>query len=1007
MRTKQPPNVSRISRSARRVKPAAAARAEHAGRPSNSNTFPVVGIGASAGGLEAMTQLLKHLPGHTGMAFVLVQHLDPTHESALTALLSRLTPMPVCEAKNNMRLEPNTLYVIPPNKAMGISERKLKLSPRQNSKEIYTPIDHFLHSLAEEEADRAIGIILSGSGSDGTQGLLAVKAAGGITFAQDQKTSKYPTMPANAIASGCVDFVLPPEKIVRELSRIAGHPLIAPSEEDLARTSVSDEKAFEEVMAILRQRMGVDFANYKHATLRRRIQRRMVLHKFEALKDYTAFLRAHPAEVKELFSDILIHVTGFFRDASVFQALKKRVFPRLIKGKSAEDSIRIWVPGCSTGEEVFSLAMALMEFLGDRKVNLAAQIFGTDINESALEKARAGLFPDGIQADVSPERLRRFFMKTEGGYRINKAVREMCIFARQNVVTDPPFSNLDLISCRNVLIYLGPALQRKVMPLFHHALKPEGLLLLGASETIGAYAELFVLVDKKAKFYSKKAAHIRAPVSFGHALMPELHAAPAAALAGAAEVGPSLADVQKQADRIVLTHYSPAGVIVNKQMEVLQFRGHTGPFLEHAHGEANLNLFKMAREGLAIALRAIFVRALKQNARLREEGIPVKQNGQVLDVNLEVVPFQIPPARERFYLVLFETSPPPGTESAGRKTRAQRERGRKGAEGAEVTRLHEELASTRESLQGIIEEQETTNEELRSANEEVMSSNEELQSTNEELETAKEELQSTNEELTTLNDELESRNLELEQVNNDLHNLLAAINIPIIMVGPDLRIRRFTGVAEKVLNLIPGDVGRPLTDINLRVDLPSPARLVAEVIDTLQTRELDVQDKAGHWWSVRIRPYRTSDNKIDGAVIALVDVDLLKTTSEKIRAGRALAEAVVNAVHRPLVVLDKDLVVQQANDAFYRVFKTNGAKTLHHRIYELGDDEWNLPQLRTLLEDVLPHKGVVEDFVLDVDFHNLGPKRIVLNARRLLCDHGKSLMVLLALEEITDAPKMK
>ena len=954
-----------------------------------------------------MTQLLKTLSGGTGMAFVLVQHLDPTHESALTALLSRLTPIAVCEVKNNVQLEPNTLYVIPPNKVMGISQRQLKLTPRKDSKEIYTPIDHFLRSLAEEEGNRAIGIILSGSGSDGTQGLLAIKAAGGITFAQDDKSSKYATMPINAVASGCVDFVMPPDKIGRELSRIAGHPLITPSEEELERTTPSDEKMFEEVTALLRQRMGVDFANYKHATLRRRIQRRMVLHKFENLKDYTAYLRSHATGVKELFTDILIHVTGFFRDSSVFKLLKKRIFPRLVKNKGPEDSLRVWVPGCSTGEEVYSLAMALMEYLGERKSTCPVQIFGTDINDMALEKARAGLFPDGIQTDVSSDRLRRFFTKTEGGYRINKAVREICIFARQNVVTDPPFSNLDLISCRNVLIYLGPLLQRKVMPLFHYALKADGYLLLGASETIGGFADLFGLIDKKAKFYAKKTTHVRPTITFGHAPTLAPHGDLVLATTPVADVGPTLVEVQKQGDRIVLTHHSPAGVIVNKQMEVLQFRGRTGPYLEHAHGEATLNLLKMAREGLVVSLRAALARASNQNARVREDGIHVKQNGGMVEVNVEVVPFQVPPSRERFFLVLFETAVPPLTDEAGKKNRAKKERALKSAESVEIIRLREELASTRESLQAIIEEQEATNEELRSANEEIMSSNEELQSTNEELETAKEELQSTNEELTTLNDELESRNVELEQVNNDLHNLLAAINIPIIMVGSDLRIRRFTGVAEKLLNLIPGDIGRPLTDINLHVDVANPAKLVTEVIDTLQTRELDVKDRDGHWWSVRIRPYKTTDNKIDGAVIALLDVDLLKTSAEEVHRGRALAEAVINAVRRPLVVLDKDLVVQQANSAFLNTFKTSAPEILHRRIYEVNDGEWNNPKLRTLLEEILPHNSPCEEFVLENNFPKLGRKRVVINANRLACEEGKTQLILLSIENVTDLSDKK
>lgn len=950
-----------------------------------------------------MTLLLRHLPADTGLALVLVQHLDPTHESALTALLSRATTMPVLEARHNMRLNPNFLYVIPPNKVMGISERRLKLSPRQNAKEVYTPIDQFLCSLAKEEGNRSVGVILSGSGgSDGTQGLLAIKAGGGITFAQDEKTAKYPTMPANAVAAGCVDFVLPPDKIARELTRIAGHPYIAPMAEEPGERAVpAEEKAFDEILTVLRQRMGVDFKQYKHATLRRRIQRRMVLQKCEALKEYVDYLRSHGAEVKELFTDILIHVTGFFRDPAVFQALKKRMFPRILKGKSPEESIRIWVPGCSTGEEVYSTAMSLMEFMADRRVHHPVQIFGTDINESALERARAGQYSDSIRADVSMERLRRFFMKNESGYRINKAIREICIFARQNVVTDPPFSNLDLVSCRNVLIYLGPALQRKVLPLFHYALKSTGFLLLGASETIGGFADLFSLSDKKAKLYVKKSVQSRPAVTFSQPALvePPLEVSPGPNLLRT-ELAPHLGDIQKQADRILLTHHTPAGVIINRQVEVLQFRGRTGQYLEHAHGEATLNLFKMAREGLMIGLRAAITRAMKQNVRVREEGIHVKLNDHFHEVHVEVVPFQVPPGRERFYLVLFEEPvAAPADPSQGRQLRT--ERVRKKAESTELARLREELAATRESLQAIIEEQEATNEELRSANEEIMSSNEELQSTNEELETAKEELQSTNEELTTLNDELESRNTELEQVNNDLHNLLASVNIPIVMVGGDLHIRRFTAVAEKLLNLIPGDVGRPLTDINLRVNVTNLDKMVAEVIDSLQTRELDVQDKEGHWWSVRIRPYKTTDNKIDGAVIALLDIDLLKTNMEQVRQGRALAEEVINTVSEPLLVLDRDLVVEQANEAFLRTFRLSRDETLHQNLFQIGDGRWDLPRLRAQLEEVLPRNAQVQGFETEADFPPLGRKRLRFSARPVVCAEGKIKMVLLAIQELT------
>ncbi|HEY3760405.1 MAG TPA: chemotaxis protein CheB [Verrucomicrobiae bacterium] len=836
--------------------------------------FPIVGIGASAGGLEAMTHLLKQLPANTGMAFVLVQHLDPTHESALTALLARTTEMQVTEARNNARMEPNHLYIIPPNKGISVSNRHLKLFPRKGGgREEHMPIDAFFRSLAEQEGSNAVGIVLSGSGADGTQGLLAIKAAGGITFAQEEKTAKYPAMPGNAITSGCVDFVLSPEKMVNELKRIGGQLSMVP-EKEMGEDGPTEEKFFEDILMLLRQRSGVDFTYYKHATLRRRIHRRMILHKLESLKDYGSYLRGHSAEVKELFNDILIHVTGFFRDPAVFHTLRKKLFPRLLKGKGPDDSIRIWIAGCSTGEEVYSVAMSLMELMTEKKMVHPVQIFATDINESALDRARTGLYNESIKNEISPDRLRRFFVRADGGYRVNKTIREMCIFARQNLVSDPPFSNLDLISCRNVLIYLGPTLQRKVMPVFHYALRPTGLLMLGASETIGAFSDLFSLTDKKAKIYSRKVAQSRPAVSFGHEM-------PASPRMGETEmpppmqVTPPISEVQKQADRIVLTSYSLPGVVINSNMEVLQFRGRTGLFLEHAHGEATLNLLRMAREGLMPELRAAVAKTIKQNVRVRQECLRVRQNGHFIECHVEIIPFTVPPGSERFYLVLFEPAIPLPEEPG--RAKAKKSAAPRPTESAELAHLREELSSTRESLQTIIEEQEATNEELRSANEEIMSSNEELQSTNEELETAKEELQSTNEELTTLNDELESRNNELEQVNNDLHNLLASVNIPIVILGADLKIRRFTAMAEKMFKLIPGDIGRPITDIALPLDLPALDKHVMEVIDSLTPKDIEVRDKQGHWWSARVRPYKTTDHKIDGAIIALLDIDAIKT----------------------------------------------------------------------------------------------------------------------------------
>lgn len=960
--------------------------------------FAIVGIGASAGGLEAVTAFLRQLPPNPGMAFVVIQHLDPTHSSALPALLQRATSLPVTEAKHGMPVESNCVYVIPPNRTIRLASRRLKISPRSGAHDIHMPVDRFLESLAEEQADRGVAVILSGNGSDGTLGSLAVKAAGGVTFAQD-KSAKYTSMPNNAIAAGCIDFVLPPEAIAKKLVKLAKHPLmaVAPGKSGIDKPR-TEAQAFEQIIAILRQRCGVDFTQYKRATIDRRIQRRMGLRSIESVRRYAEYLRLHAAETQELFGDILIHVTGFFRDAKVFPQLKKKVFPGLLKGRAPETPLRIWVPGCSSGEEVYSIAIALLEFLADQKEPFPIQFFGTDINLAALDRARAGFYPAGIAADVSPDRLRRFFTKTEGGYRINKSIRELCVFARQNLVADPPFSNLDLISCRNVLIYLGQELQGKVFPVFHYALKPNGFLLLGAAETTGAHENLFTLVDKPGRIYVKKPVPRRPALSFG-LFPPALKLEPPPVGGPGA---PAIPEIQKQADRVALAHYTPPGVVVNQNLEVLQFRGHTGPYLEHAHGEASLNLLKMAREGLALDLRSLTALALTHDGPVRREGVRVNQNGAITTLHLEAVPFQIPPSPARFFLITF-TDVTGSAVVPGRGNRAERKA--RGAahrdESSELGQLREELSVLRESLQTTTEEQEATNEELRSANEEIMSSNEELQSTNEELETAKEEMQSTNEELATLNDELETRNTEMGHINNDLHNLLASVHIPIVIVGPDLRIRRFTTIAEKTLNLIPSDVGRSISDVQLKVSVPGLDHHVADVIDSLQTRQIEIKDQQGHWWSVRIRPYKTTDHKIDGAVVAFVDIDLLKMGLERTTTERDYAEALINAVHEPVVVLDHNLIVEAANRAFYKMFKVQAKDTLNRRIYEIGEGQWDIPKLRSLLEDILPHNAVFQDFAVEHPFPKIGPRRMLLNARRLAHGDNQTALILLAIEDVT------
>src|SRR6266849_3533826 len=539
--------------------------------------FPIVGVGASAGGLEAFTQLLKALPPRTGMAYVLVQHLDPTHESVLTELLTKTTEMPVRQVTDATPVEPNHVYVIPPNVDLIISQGILRLTARTEARGHHMPIDRFLRSLAEDQGSNAIGVVLSGTASDGTLGLAAIKAEGGITFAQDEKSAKFDGMPKNAIAAGCVDFVLPPDEIARELARIRAHPYLAPSSSSRTAELVPDgDPQLKDILHLLRAANGVDFSDYKPATVKRRILRRMALHKAGELKDYVQFLRLHPAEVEALYGDMLIKVTSFFREPDAFEALKTEVFPSILKHRSPEEPVRVWVPGCSTGEETYSQAIALLEFLGNRRADIPVQLFGTDLSQGSIEKARAGIYPESIAADVSPERLRRFFVKVEGGYRINKTIRDVCVFARQNLLQDPPFSRIDVISCRNVLIYLGPVLQKMIMPIFHYALKPRGFLMLGGAEGILSTAsDLFELMDRKHKIYCRKSTASGLHFDFAASR----YSTEAGNIAGGKEApqrenGVRLLDLHKEADRILLTKYAPTAVVINDDMEVLESRGH-------------------------------------------------------------------------------------------------------------------------------------------------------------------------------------------------------------------------------------------------------------------------------------------------------------------------------------------------------------------------------------------------------------------------------------------------
>ncbi len=831
--------------------------------------FLVVGVGASAGGLEAYTELLEALPKNPGLALLLVSHLDPDQKSHLAPILSRVCQMPVLEVTEGMAVEVDKVYVIPPGTNMAMSDGHLTLSPRPPRPVPHMPIDHLFRSLSSIQKSRSVGVILSGNGSDGVIALQSIKAAGGVTFAQDEATARFPHMPRAAALDGNVDHVMRPSAIAQELQAIAIHPYTRETEAAAKEAPVDDENDIREIINLLRLRTAVDFTHYKQSTIRRRILRRMALRNMHTPREYLALLREDHVEIQHLYQDFLIRVTQFFRDSDAFEALKDRVFPAIVNGRAAGSVIRIWVAGCSTGEEVYSLAICLLEYLEGRPENVSIKILATDLNELALERARAGVYLDNIEVDVSPTRLRRFFVRQDGHYQICKSIRELCVFSRHNMMNDPPFSRLDLISCRNVLIYMDSALQKRVIPLLHYALNAGGFLFLGSSENVSGSGDLFEMVDPRHRIFARSRIAGNVLIDFGAAVSPSAHLR----VPGRDETAPlwNALDVQKEADRVLLSRYAPVGVVVDESMTVLQFRGRTAPFLEPAPGMASLDLFRMLREGLLAEVRSATAQAKAENVVVTRDGIRVAEGDTLRLVRLDVIPFKVPPSGMRFFLVLFQESP-----AAERLPQASAPSARGPATDEQLSQLQEEIGALRDYLQSVIEEQESTNEELKSANEEILSANEELQSTNEELQTAKEEAQSANEELNTVNDELRHRNIELARVNDDLVNLLIGVNIPIVMVSRDLRVRRFTPLAEKTFNLIQSDVGRPISDIKPNLDVPNFTDLIGNVIDTLIAYEGEVKDLAGRWYSLRIRPYVTMDNKIDGASIVLVDIDSIR-----------------------------------------------------------------------------------------------------------------------------------
>ena len=943
--------------------------------------FPVIGLGASAGGLEALEIFFKALPVPCGMALVVVTHQHSGHESLLPELLGKCTALPVRLAAANTVLAPDTVYLSHSDSYLSLIKGVLQLIKPDAEGRLQLPIDFFFRSLAADRPRQAVGIVLSGTGDDGSRGLKAIQAAGGLTLVQEPESAKFDGMPASAIAAGAADYVLPVERMPQQLLACSRTHFLAARKLELSESQELSEPMLE-ILRLLRPRARNDFSVYKASTLRRRIERRIHAHHLKTPQQYLRLLQENPHEIDQLFRELLIGVTHFFRDPAAFAALENLLVSKLLKDRKPGEPIRVWVPGCSTGEEAYSLAMLFQKTMEKLKKSFPLQIFATDLDPEAINFARRGLYPETIARDVRPRLLAHFFVKEDGGYQIRKATRECVILATQNALQDPPFTKLDLIACRNLLIYVKPSAQERLFSLFHYALKPGGLLFLGSSESLVGPSDSFAVLDKKWKLFMRKntvTARVL-PTQFDPPL-----------LLSRVQSGDTLAGAgrgQKQlfaaiVDKTLLARFAPASVLVDDRGDILHIHGRTGDYLEPATGQPRLNILEMARDGLRLDLTAALRQSGAGKGEVVREGLQVKTHDGFVSVRLTVNRLSDPESVRGLLLVTFQIEPAvKATAGAVKKTGRQTA----GKDSGRVSELERELQSTRETL-------------LSTANE-LQSSSEEMKSTNEELQSANEELQSANEELQTVNAELKGKLDALALANDDMQNLLNSTAIATIFLDQNLAIKRFTAEATKLVKLLPSDVGRPIGDLTSNLDYDQLQVDAEQVLQTLGVVEKEVQTKTGEWRQVRIHPYRTTANVIEGLVVTFMDINRVKRAEQQARHARDNAESIVATVRQPLLVLDENLCVVSANAAFHRVFKTSPRAVERQSVYELGRGEWNIPALRKLLEEVLPHNTSFEDYKVEQDFSGLGRKTLMLNARRLKRETGEPEMILLAIEEV-------
>jgi two-component system CheB/CheR fusion protein len=955
---------------------------------------PVVGVGASAGGLEALQGLFANLPRGPNLAFIVVQHRATDRTSVMRSLIEKHTELIVKDIEDGAKLEPDTIYLAPADKDVSIMHGVLFLVEPPPHYGVHLPIDSFLRTLARDEAERAIAIILSGTGSDGTLGLREIKAAGGMVMVQQEEQAKYDSMPRSAIETGMVDFVLPVEKMGEQLAQYIRHPYL-----ERRRVPEPEEKSedqLQRVFMLIRNQTGHDFSHYKRNTIRRRIARRLAVHQIENLDHYIKLLQESPEEVDTLAREMLITVTNFFRDRQAWEAMAEEVIRPIVEEKPPEIPLRIWVAGCATGEEAYTVALLFHEQMARDEKHHLLQIFATDLDEESVNIGRRGIYPKSIAADVSPARLKRFFTEEGNNYKIKTNIRETIVFAKHNLIKDAPFSKLDLLCCRNVLIYLDNSLQKKLIPMFHYTLNPNGILLLGESESIGTFADLFAPVDAKRKIFRRK------PVETGYE--PEAGEVSLRAPAEASREKPLSAkgkhDVAEIAERVILRDYSLPCVLVDEDFNIAYFNGDTSRYLAQPSGKPTTNIIQMARPEIHFKLNLLLKRAFHERHIAMEKDIQIRANDHYFDTDIVVRPVAEGGTAENLMLVVFKSRPKerkPGEGAVPLPTDVPAEE-----KDGRIRELEQELQSTREYLQTTIEELETSNEELKSSNEELQSTNEELQSTNEELDTSREELQSTNEELRTVNSEYQQKIEELSKAYDDLNNLLGATEVATLFLDRDLRIRRFTPAARKIFRLIDRDVGRPLDDISTSLQAPNLMPDIRSVLETLTRVDEEVSCDGSEWYQMKVVPYRTAEDVIEGVVITFVDVTDRKKTLAVAEQASDFAEAIVETVRQPLLILDGDLKVVSANAAFYHHFQTRPEETLGLRIYQLGNNQWDIAELRELLEQIVPQNTKFEGFRVHTDFPQIGGRTMLLNARQTMHKGEATGRILLAFEDITE-----